>query len=81
MLYPPSPIGSSEAAPGIRLKNIRDGIQDYEYAQILKNLGQVPFLNSVIVPIATSFTNWTHDPTALENARQQLGQQLHLLHP
>ncbi len=80
-IYPPGPIASSESAPGIRLKAIRDGIQDYEYAQILKNLGQMPFLSSVIVPIATSWTNWTHDPTALENARQQLGQQLHLLHP
>jgi hypothetical protein len=80
-LYPPAPIASTESAPGIRLKAIRDGIQDYEYAQILKNLGQVPFLNSIIVPIATSWTNWSHDPTALENARQQLGQQLHLLAP
>jgi Domain of unknown function (DUF4091) len=80
-LYPPAPIASSESAPGIRLKAIRDGIQDYEYAQILKNLGQVPFLNSIIVPIATSWTNWSHDPTALENARLQLGQQLHLLAP
>ena len=80
-LYPPAPIASSESAPGIRLKAIRDGIQDYEYAQILKNLGQVPFVNSIIVPIATSWTNWSHDPTALENARLQLGQQLHLLAP
>jgi len=44
-------------APGIRLKAIRDGIQDYEYAQILKNLGQVPLVNSIIVPIATSWSN------------------------
>src|SRR6266566_536956 len=41
-LYPPAPIASTESAPGIRLKAIRDGIQDYEYAQILKNLGPVP---------------------------------------
>ena len=81
MLYPPTPIGSTEAAPGIRLKAIRDGIQDYEYAQILRNLGQVPFLNSVIVPIATSWSNWSPDPNALEGARLQLGQQLHQLHP
>jgi len=81
MLYPPTPIGSSEATPGMRLKALRDGLQDYEYAQILKNLGQGTFLNSVIVPVATSWTNWTHDPAALENARQQLGQQLDLLHP
>jgi hypothetical protein len=80
-LYPPAPIASSESAPGIRLKAIRDGIQDYEYAQILKNLGQVPFVNSIIVPIATSWSNWSHDPNALENARLQLGQQLHLLAP
>jgi hypothetical protein len=80
-LYPPGPIASTESAPGIRLKAIRDGIQDYEYAQILKNLGQVPFVNSIIVPIATSWTNWTHNRTALENARLQLGQKLHQLSP
>jgi Domain of unknown function (DUF4082)/Concanavalin A-like lectin/glucanases superfamily/Domain of unknown function (DUF4091)/Abnormal spindle-like microcephaly-assoc'd, ASPM-SPD-2-Hydin len=80
-LYPPAPIGSTESAPGIRLKAIRDGIQDYQYAQMLKDLGQFPVLNSVVLPIATSWTNWTHDPAALENARQQLGQQLHLLNP
>ena len=80
-LYPSGPIASTESAPGIRLKAIRDGIQDYEYAQILKNLGQVAFVNSVIQPIATSWSNWTHDPNALEGARLQLGQQLNQLSP
>ena len=80
-LYPPGPIGSTESAPGIRLKAIRDGIQDYEYAQILKSLGQSAFTNSVVQPIATSWTNWTHDPSALEAARQQLGKQLDQLSP
>lgn len=80
-VYPPAPIGSTESAPGIRLKAIRDGIQDYEYAQILKNLGQSAFLNSVIAPIATSWTNWTHDSDALQNARMQLGQEIHQLAP
>ncbi|HEV2521213.1 MAG TPA: DUF4091 domain-containing protein, partial [Candidatus Acidoferrales bacterium] len=80
-LYPPGPIASSESAPGIRLKAIRDGIQDYEYAQILKSLGQVDFVNSVIRPIATNWTKWSHDPTALEDARQKLGQQLNRLSP
>jgi len=76
-LYPPGPIGSTESAPGIRLKAIRDGIQDYEYAQILKNLGQVPFVTSVIQPIATSWTNWSRDPSDLDAARLQLGQKIH----
>jgi len=76
-LYPPGPIGSTESAPGIRLKAIRDGIQDYEYAQILKNLGQVPFVTTVIQPIASSWTNWSHDPSDLDAARLQLGQKIH----
>ena len=80
-LYPPGPLGSTEPAPGIRLKAIRDGIQDYEYVQILKNLGQGAFASSVIQPIAASWTNWTHDPNALEGARLQLGQKLHQLAP
>jgi glycosyl hydrolase family 123 len=80
-LYPPGPISSTESAPGIRLKAIRDGIQDYEYAQILKSLGQSTFTNSVLQPIAASWANWTHDPIALEAARQQLGQQLNQLSP
>src|SRR6266705_1413999 len=80
-VYPPGPISSTESAPGIRLKAIRDGIQDYEYAQILNSLGQSAFTNSVLQPIAASWTNWTHDPIALEAARQQLGQQLNQLSP
>ncbi|HEV2195107.1 MAG TPA: immunoglobulin domain-containing protein [Candidatus Acidoferrum sp.] len=80
-LYPPGPIASSESAPGIRLKAIRDGIQDYEYAHTLNSLGQLSLLNSAVAPIATSWTSWTHDPNALENARQQLGQLLHQLAP
>jgi len=75
-VYPPGPIASSEPAPGIRLKAIRDGIQDYEYAQILKNLDHGNFVHSVLTPIAASWTDWTHDPRAIESARRQLA--LHL---
>jgi len=75
-LYPPGPISSSEPAPGIRLKAIRDGIQDYEYAQMLKNQGQASYVEFVLKPIATSWTKWTRDPGELENVRQKFGQQL-----
>jgi hypothetical protein len=78
-LYPPAPIASTESAPGIRLKEIRDGIQDYEYVQLLKNQGQDSFLAMVLKPVATSWSDWNHNPDILETARQKLGRQLHQL--
>jgi hypothetical protein len=80
-VYPPAPIASTESAPGIRLKAIRDGIQDYEYAQMLKNLGNLGTVDTTLLPIATSWSNWSRDPNALQNARMQLGQLLHQLAP
>jgi hypothetical protein len=81
-LYPPAPLASSEPAPGIRLKSIRDGVQDYEYAHMLHNMGQDAFVNATLLPVASSWTNWKKDPAALENARLQLGQMLNQLsHP
>ncbi len=81
-LYPPGPIASTEPAPGIRLKAIRDGVQDYEYAQLLKNQGQKSYVDLILNPIAASWTKWTHDPSELETVRQKFGQQLQQLsHP
>jgi hypothetical protein len=75
-VYPPGPIASKEPAPGIRLKAIRDGIQDYEYTQILNDMGQQIFLDSAVLPIAASWTDWTHDAAALEAVRKLLGQRI-----
>ena len=81
-LYPPGPIASSEPAPGMRLKAIRDGIQDFEYAQLLKNQGQASYVDLVLKPIAASWVKWTHNPDDLESVRRKFGQQLQQLsHP
>lgn len=86
-LYPSAPIGSTEEAPGIRLKSLRDGVQDFEYAQMLRNLGQDAFVNSTLQTLVGnscsnfSWTCWTKDPNAVESARQSLGQELDQLNP
>jgi hypothetical protein len=81
LLYPAGDIGSSEPAASMRLKYLRDGIQDYEYVQILKNIGQGSNALSIIQPIATDWRNWTKNTTALEGARMRLGQTLNGLAP
>lgn len=40
------------------MRSETDGIQDYEYAQILKNLDDTDFLNSVVRLIAVASTRF-----------------------
>jgi len=48
---------------------------------MLKNLGQLSVVDSTVLPIAGSWSNWSHDPNLLQNVRTQLGQLLHQLAP
>jgi len=48
---------------------------------MLKNLGQLSVVDSTVLPIAGSWSNWNRDPNALQNARATLGQLLHQLAP
>ena len=61
LLYPGARVGTTATAPSMRLKYLRDGIQDYEYVELLKSKNQVSFINSVIRPIAADWHNWTQD--------------------
>jgi glycosyl hydrolase family 123 len=76
LIYPGARVGTAEPAPSMRLKYLRDGIQDYEYVQLLRNKNQASFINSVIRPIAANWHNWTRDESALEAVRLQSGEQL-----
>jgi hypothetical protein len=62
----------------MRMKYLRDGVQDCEYVQLLKNCGQSSFALSVANSVGLNWNwgNWTTDPNALESAREQLGTQI-----
>jgi hypothetical protein len=72
LVYPGQQVGIAGVAPSMRLKWIRDGVEDYEYVQILKRLGaQEPALQ-LARTVGYDWANWTRDLHALENARGQL---------
>jgi len=81
LVYPGSRVGTQEPAPSMRLKYLRDGIQDYEYVQLLKRFNQTSFINSVIRPIAADWQNWTKDASVLESVRLQAGEQINRIVP
>jgi hypothetical protein len=79
LIYPGSKVGTTEPAPSMRLKYLRDGIQDYEYVALLKQKNELSFIDSVIRPIAADWRNWTKDQRVLEAVRLEAGEHLHRL--
>ncbi len=79
LVYPGSTVGITGVAPSMRLKWIRDGVDDYDYITLLKQAGQGAFALQVAQSVGPDWTNWTRDPNAVASARQQLGQQLDAL--
>jgi hypothetical protein len=65
--------------PGVRLKQLREGSEDYEYIEILKNLGQEQFALDIAKSVGADFHTWTQDKGVLLAARKQLGDRIHNL--
>jgi hypothetical protein len=80
LVYPADPLGMpGKVAPSMRLKQLRDGEQDFEYIQMLKNLGQGSYALQVAASVASSYMNWSQTPATLQAARLTLGEALNTL--
>ncbi len=76
LVYPGGPAGLQGVAPSMRLKYLRDGVEDYEYVQLLKNCGQAAFALAEAQKVGPDWTHWTRDESLLESVRKQLGSQI-----
>jgi hypothetical protein len=65
--------------PSVRLKHIRDGIQDYEYLNVLKNNGQSSTVNTQIASWMTNSLTFETSGAGLQAARTALGTAMHAL--
>jgi hypothetical protein len=81
LVYPGRAAGSSDAAASMRLKWIRDGVEDYEYVELLKQAGYGDWAMGIARRVGGDWSHWTRDPKMIEAARQQLGQKLDTLSP
>lgn len=72
LVYPARAVGYDGIVPTIRLKALRDGIEDYEYLAMLRRLGKVDQAREVVRSLTTSFFQWNKDPQAYEQARARL---------
>jgi hypothetical protein len=72
LVYPARSVGYDGIVPSIRLKALRDSIQDYEYLAILGRLGQAEKAQKIVRSLTESFFQWDQDPSAYERARTRL---------
>ncbi|WP_341868237.1 DUF4091 domain-containing protein [Corallococcus sicarius] len=74
--YPgtPSKLGGSEHQPvvSLRLKHLRDGLEDYEYLRLLTTLGDGDFARAAAKRLARSGYEITRDPAEWDEVRREV---------
>ena len=71
------PLADGRPAGSIRLANLRDGMEDYEYLRALGQArGDVWSPRVDCAPVTTSLTSFTRDPAVLLGARERIAREL-----
>jgi hypothetical protein len=72
LVYP----GDMECLPSIRLKVLREGMEDYEYFVLLESLGKQSFVDREVKKIVKSWYQWDTNPDRLLEIRTVLGEEI-----
>jgi hypothetical protein len=78
LVYPGyrSTVGFDGPIPSLRLKWIRESVEDYMYIDLLLQAGEQDFVNAQIRRFARNLGDWDNDPALLMQVRQQMGERL-----
>lgn len=78
LVYPAKRAQTGFDAPlaSLRLKWIRESVEDYMYIDLLLQAGETEFVNQQLGRIARDFGDWDNQPTLLMQVRQALGERL-----
>ena len=79
LTYLGSWVGTEAVAPGLRLKWLREGVEDYEYVALSKRRGEGELALRWVRTVGGSFLAWSRDPQAVYAVRDRLGRRLHEL--
>ncbi len=72
LFYPGSAVGYDGPVASMRLKQLREGLEDYEYLRLLERLGGKEDAARLARKIGASWTRWETIPAKLYAAREEL---------
>jgi len=70
LVYPGKEAGISGPVTSIRLKLIREAMEDFEYMTLAAKQGHKAKVDTIVDGLARSFTDWEKDPAAYVKARE-----------
>ena len=76
LFYPGVDAGFVGPVTSMRLKQIREGLEDYEYLKLLADRGERAFADETARRLARSWTDWDTSASALYAARDELARRL-----
>jgi hypothetical protein len=76
LVYPGRYVGLVGVAPSIRLKCLREGVNDFEYVEILKGLGQGTWALQQAATVGQDWHTWTRSTADIEAVRITLGNKI-----
>ena len=79
LFYPGKDAGFDGPVTSIRLKNIREGLEDYEYFAILDSMGEGVFVREMVDAVCPEWWDFTKDPETLLRVREQLAMRIESL--
>lgn len=82
LVYPGfrSRVGFDGPVASLRLKWLREAVEDYMYLDLLHQAGEGAWAQQQVAQVARHFGDWDNDPSRLLQIRRNLGERLHALH-
>ncbi|MBS0001126.1 MAG: DUF4091 domain-containing protein [Cyclobacteriaceae bacterium] len=79
LFYPGLEAGFDGPVSSIRLKNIREGLEDFEYFAILDRNGESEFVQEMVDQVCPEWWDFAKDPDQLLKVRERLAQKIESL--
>ena len=76
LLYPGSEAGIFGPVPSLRLKALRDGLEDYAYFSLLAGLGDGDFVEQETAKVAHSWWKWEDDAERIYAVRSAIAKRI-----
>jgi hypothetical protein len=76
LFYPGEDAGIEGPIASIRLKNLRDGMEDYEYFVLLEKRGGGAVVDEIVRSAVPTWGTWNQDPRRLLGLRERLAREI-----